>query len=394
MGTGSLMLAGLAAWMLVSTARSDDQPRDEKPSDAKIDVDVPGARVRIGSDDPAGGTVDVEAPGVRVLVGKKAGEQGQATRQEAYLGLFADQLPQALAAQLGDQLPRGRGLLVTQVVAGSPAEKAGIQPHDVLVTYDGKPVVKTDELRRLIRADQPGRQVRIELLRAGRKQTIEAAVGERTVDDPADDADGVIPVTVRLFGRNAVIIGRDGIDVPGAVIRWGTPAETESTEDRPRTCSVTVDRGETSQWRLRITYSGPDGKTHERALEGSSEEVRARLDEFPPTVREHVRRALERAEREPDPGNRVRVSVVPRVQGAERGLHVSVLRPGAQGSVRLFELDHVFGGEKTIKVDELLEIKVLAGELQELSPAVREQVQDTLRHVEIPEVRVEVRDSL
>jgi hypothetical protein len=132
----------------------------------------------------------------------------------------------------------------------------------------------------------------------------------------------------------------------------------------------------------------------EKKLKGTSEEIRSRLDEFPPTVADQVRRTIERAEADAGAGKGVKVNVQPRVQGNARGLHISIQRQAAAGGTRIFELDHTFKGEKKIKVDDLLEINVFASELKELDPSVREQVEETLREVEIPEVRVDVRKSL
>ena len=83
-----------------------------------------------------------------------------------------------------------------------------------------------------------------------------------------------------------------------------------------------------------------------------------------------------------------------RLLPARRLARETALRPGRAGGPRIFEFDYVFGGEQTVKINDLLQIKALAGELHELAPSVREQVETTLRNIEIPEVRVAVRNSL
>ena len=52
---------------------------------------------------------------------------------------------------------RPTGALVTDVLPGSPAAKAGLEPTDVIVAVDGKPVRTTPDLRRLDLAPQAGR---------------------------------------------------------------------------------------------------------------------------------------------------------------------------------------------------------------------------------------------
>lgn len=58
--------------------------------------------------------------------------------KRAWLGAYVRELGADRAAKLG--LEKGRGGLVTEVVAGGPASRAGIEPGDVILEFDGKPV--------------------------------------------------------------------------------------------------------------------------------------------------------------------------------------------------------------------------------------------------------------
>lgn len=384
--------AALALGWLASTAS------------AQVNINAPGVRVRVG-----GGGVNVIAPGVRVNQGG-AGVQVLAPgtnvdttqtqnlpprdpNKEAFVGLFCEPISEAAAAQLGDQIINGRALIVTQVLPGSPAQKGNIGKHDVLLSYDGHGLDSVEQFQSIIRADYPGRTVRIDILRAGRRYSASVVLGSREIDHkPVKREQSDSNVGVNVLGR--VIVGRSGVDAPGAVIRWGTPAEVEFSDGSPKTCSVTVDRREAGSWSVLVTFTGPDDKVVEKFLEGTVDQIRSRLDEFPPTVAEQVRRTLERVENDKTISKGVKVNVQPRVQGDVRGLHVSILRPGKEGGIHLFELDRVYKSEKKIKVDDLLQINVFVAELRELDPAVREQVEETLREVQIPEVKVDVRRSL
>jgi PDZ domain-containing protein len=84
------------------------------------------------------------------------------------------------------------GALVGEVVADSPAAKAGIQPTEVIVSVDGKPVRKTDDLRRLITAHPPGTTIRLGV--RGAKGIREVEV--RTIADPHNPKRAVIGVIV------------------------------------------------------------------------------------------------------------------------------------------------------------------------------------------------------
>ena len=76
----------------------------------------------------------------------------------------------------------GRGALVQDVSAGSPAERAGIKPYDVIVTVDGRDVVSNDELIRDISGRQPETTARLEILRDGKRQVTEITLIERPRD--------------------------------------------------------------------------------------------------------------------------------------------------------------------------------------------------------------------
>lgn len=59
------------------------------------------------------------------------------------------------------------GVVVTSVANGSAADKAGIQPADVIITFDGEPVNNSVQLRQLLYATDIGQNVEIEFYRAG-----------------------------------------------------------------------------------------------------------------------------------------------------------------------------------------------------------------------------------
>jgi putative serine protease PepD len=63
------------------------------------------------------------------------------------------------------------------LVAGGPADKAGLQPGDVVVAVDGKPVADASELIVAIRARAPGDKVALTVQRAGHSQTFQVTLG-------------------------------------------------------------------------------------------------------------------------------------------------------------------------------------------------------------------------
>jgi hypothetical protein len=99
-------------------------------------------------------------------------EEGQGT----YFGVLFGPVTESLYDQL-PQLPRKQGVLVTRVLADSPASTAGLHRHDILLTYDGQKVRDCEHLARLIRDDKPGRKLNVTYLRAGREASAAVQLG-------------------------------------------------------------------------------------------------------------------------------------------------------------------------------------------------------------------------
>ena len=82
------------------------------------------------------------------------------------IGVQLQELTQDIASSLG--LKNAEGALVAAVQRGGPAAKAGIQPGDVVVEYNGQPVQQTADLARLVGGTKPGTTVAARVLRDGR----------------------------------------------------------------------------------------------------------------------------------------------------------------------------------------------------------------------------------
>jgi serine protease Do len=84
------------------------------------------------------------------------------------------------------KLPVRQGALVQDVIAGSPADRAGVQPYDVIVSFDNQPVANDDELIRSISSHAPGSAARLQLMRDGRPQTLTVKLTERAPREKPD----------------------------------------------------------------------------------------------------------------------------------------------------------------------------------------------------------------
>jgi len=99
------------------------------------------------------------------------------------LGITVQNLTPRLARAFG---VRGdHGAVITQVVPGSPAARAGLRVGDVVIGVDGSPVRRTRDLRNAVGLLPVGRHVRLTVLRGGRERTVEAvmaAPSHRTIE--------------------------------------------------------------------------------------------------------------------------------------------------------------------------------------------------------------------
>lgn len=93
-----------------------------------------------------------------------------------WLGVNVQDVSRELA--LSFAMPRPEGALVTRVVSGSPADRAGLQVGDVILEFDGHAVARSATLPQLVGSGRGNRVVPLRLLRQGESQVVEVAVDE------------------------------------------------------------------------------------------------------------------------------------------------------------------------------------------------------------------------
>jgi Do/DeqQ family serine protease len=100
---------------------------------------------------------------------------GTVTR--GWVGVEVQEVTPELAESF--RLPSTSGALIAGVMRGSPADKAGIKPGDLLVAIDGKPVTDSQVMLGLIAALAPGQEARFNLRRDGKEVELAIAIGKR-----------------------------------------------------------------------------------------------------------------------------------------------------------------------------------------------------------------------
>jgi S1-C subfamily serine protease len=92
------------------------------------------------------------------------------------LGVYIDDLSEGLAEHFG--VPGGKGVLVEDIVEGSPAEKGGIAAGDVVLKVGDRSVSDTNELKEAISGIEAGKETPIVVWRGGKQQTLRVTIEE------------------------------------------------------------------------------------------------------------------------------------------------------------------------------------------------------------------------
>jgi serine protease Do len=92
-----------------------------------------------------------------------------------------------------------RGVLVRNFPEpNTPAQRAGLQPGDVIITADGQPVDRVSTLQRIVRNHNPGETIEIEAMRYGQRKTFRVTLMEAKTDQQI--ADAVLPTPEKNGG--------------------------------------------------------------------------------------------------------------------------------------------------------------------------------------------------
>jgi serine protease Do len=112
-------------------------------------------------------------------------EKGKVVR--GWMGVNIQAVTEDIAATYG--LSEGKGAYVSAVTPGSPAEKAGLQPEDVILSADGHTLEDNSALSRYIASKSPGYTVKLELLHGKEKKTISVVLGTFPDETPENTSD-------------------------------------------------------------------------------------------------------------------------------------------------------------------------------------------------------------
>jgi serine protease Do len=146
--------------------------------------------------------------------------------RRATLGLNAEWVTYDLAEQRG--LPAAGGALVADVAEGGPAAAAGIRPGDVILAFNGRAILKSSDLAKVVAATPAHTVAEIRIWRDGQARTITLEMGE------AQDGVEVLGIDVRGLALGVEVLGIDvrGLALTAEVIALARAGRTPEALER------------------------------------------------------------------------------------------------------------------------------------------------------------------
>jgi serine protease Do len=194
-------------------------------------------------------------------------EKGKVVR--GWMGVTIQPITEDLAKTYG--LQDAKGALVSSVTPGSPADKAGFKPEDVVLSADGHPIADNGDLSRYIAAKVPGTVVNLEVLRGKDRRQITVTLGTFP-DEPAEaQSQGAGRARLGMTLRDITPAMAERLELPrgtkGALVTEVEPGEAADDAGLGRGDVIVSVNGE--------AVDGVDG--FDRAVEDAKATGRARL---------------------------------------------------------------------------------------------------------------------
>lgn len=201
-------------------------------------------------------------------------EKGKVVR--GWLGVQIQPISEDMARTY--KMKDAKGALVSDVSEGSPAEKAGVKPDDVVIGADGRAVEDNSDLSRYIASKSPGTTVRLKILREGQEREVAVTLGTfpESEAESAEREEGRPQLGMTLQNLTPDLARRLELDrtAKGVVVtdlEAGEPAEDAGLERGDVIVSVNGQRVETvADFEREIAKAKPDGVARLRVRRGNN----------------------------------------------------------------------------------------------------------------------------
>ena len=152
---------------------------------------------------PSGGSIGIGFA-IPAALAQPIIEQLKATGkvERGWIGARIQPMTDDIAESVG--LDKNRGAMIAAIDPGSPAAQAKLQPGDVILSYDGKPIERSRQLPRFVAASQPDKPVKLTIWREGKEYETELKVvaldPNRPAPPPPEPEKPKPPATTDAFG--------------------------------------------------------------------------------------------------------------------------------------------------------------------------------------------------
>lgn len=201
------------------------------------------------------------------------------TAKEAYLGVVVEKVPPMLRSQMPDLLPDGQGIMVMSVAKDSPAAKAGLMNHDVLLTFGEQKLNSPEQLVKLVRGQSPGQTVSLNYVRGGKQASIKVTLGENTQAPMGQEN----PNIFRFFPDDHFQMLFEENELRNGDKSWTSFDAMKLT------------RTDSNKWNAEIEYRNKEGKKETKKFSGTRQEIRKQIQEekdLPDSEKHHLLRAM------------------------------------------------------------------------------------------------------
>ncbi len=168
--------------------------------------------------------------------------KGKVTR--GWLGVLIQPVSEDMAEAL--KLDTASGALVADVMTNSPAAKAGFQRGDVIVKYDGHPVLENEDLPLMVAETEVGKSVDVDLIRAGKAVSLKVKIEELQDEEaetvtPTETEESTLGVTVQELTPD--IAKSLGLEDTKGVVVTDVEAETPAADAGLKRGDVILEAG-------------------------------------------------------------------------------------------------------------------------------------------------------
>jgi membrane-associated protease RseP (regulator of RpoE activity) len=242
-----------------------------------------------------------------------ASQQAEQNRQQPFLGVKVLAMRPGAMRKLPEEFRSGQGVRVAAVMPDSPADKAGIQRNDIILSFDDQKLFSPLQLAGLVRSDKSGREAALTVLRGDKTEQIKVTLGSQERRLAARDskkAEGATPEN-----ENPLAVPQEprpmhngqarGTPQAASSLPPGKPNGNESSQ--AANPNGTATNGETfdsmllenigrDRFKVQIEYLNKSGQLEKHKFEGDLKELHQKIvaeKDLPAAERAQLLRSLD-----------------------------------------------------------------------------------------------------